>query len=152
MPHILYAFPRIEEVFSSVSSSVKEIINPIVHVVNENTLFTDEYILHIQNAIQLCVDQKLYLLIDFDKGMLSHQSKIIQYHLNYYFKEVLKIKFTDWRNELRVEYAKKMLQSGYLDNHKLESLAHECGFANHVSFFSLFKKYTDLTPKEFLKQ
>ena len=149
-PYILLGFPKKLMLPFNDKKDIQQVsvrIEPSYEA--DTNLFTKEYLENFKLLIQEIVNKKLFTNPDFDKTMLAHQTKIPQYHLDYYFKNVLHIKFTDWRNELRINYTKELLQTHYLEKNTLEALSQQCGFTNHVSFFTAFKKYTGLTPKEY---
>ncbi|OJV20689.1 MAG: hypothetical protein BGO30_05020 [Bacteroidetes bacterium 41-46] len=58
--------------------------------------------------------------------------------------------FTDFVNHYRVEYAKKLLLSD--ENHILEYIAEESGFASVNSLLRAFRKETGTTPGQFRKR
>lgn len=58
--------------------------------------------------------------------------------------------FTDFVNRYRVEYAKKLLLSE--DNHILDYIAEESGFASVNSLLRAFRKETGTTPGQFRKK
>jgi AraC-like DNA-binding protein len=63
--------------------------------------------------------------------------------------KVLKKSFFDLINEKRVEKA-KLLLSKKLNEMTIEGIAYEAGFNSRASFYRAFKKYTSLTPSEYV--
>ena len=59
--------------------------------------------------------------------------------------------FKDFINEYRVEAVKKMLLDGSSENFTLLSIAYDCGFNSKATFNRTFKKFTSITPTEYLK-
>ena len=59
--------------------------------------------------------------------------------------------FFDLINEKRVEKAKVVL-SDKINRMTIEGIAYEAGFNSRASFYRAFKKYTSLTPSEYLSQ
>jgi AraC-like DNA-binding protein len=57
--------------------------------------------------------------------------------------------FFDFINTYRVNEVKHLLTSSRTNDSKIESIAYDCGFNSKSSFYSIFKKHTHLTPKEF---
>jgi len=60
-------------------------------------------------------------------------------------------KFTEFRAEYRVNYAKKLLKEGGAKNTSIDGIGVLSGFSNRANFYSTFKNYTGLTPSEYLK-
>ncbi len=60
-------------------------------------------------------------------------------------------KFTDYLNELRVEEAKRLMESEEYAQAKLMAVAIDSGFNNKTSFLNAFKKYVGQTPSEYRK-
>lgn len=59
-------------------------------------------------------------------------------------------RFSTYLNELRINKAKELLLSG--SNEKIYWVAEQVGCGNNPQYFShLFKKYTKMTPKEFMQ-
>ena len=58
-------------------------------------------------------------------------------------------KFSSYLNEIRIKKAKQLLIS--CDSEKIYHVAEQVGCGNNPQYFShLFKKYTKLTPKEYI--
>lgn len=58
--------------------------------------------------------------------------------------------FKDFVNHYRVEYAKKLLKAE--ENHILDYIAEESGFASVNSLLRAFRKETGTTPGQFRKK
>ena len=52
-------------------------------------------------------------------------------------------------NSFRIDYAKNLIRNGYLDTFSIESLAKDSGFQAEVTFYRVFKKIHNCTPKEY---
>ncbi len=68
---------------------------------------------------------------------------VTQDHLALLFKRQYGITLHEYRSRLRVEKAGKMLRE---TDAPVAMIVHECGFGSLSSFYSLFKKYTGMTP------
>lgn len=82
---------------------------------------------------------------------LSMALDIPQHHLLYIFKVYLQKSLVEHRNELRVIMVKEALSKGLANQLTIESIGEQAGFNSRASFFQVFKKYTGLTPTQFLK-
>ena len=64
---------------------------------------------------------------------------------------MLKVKYTDWRNTLRIEYAKSKIDSGSNKTITLEALSLESGFSSQSTFIRSFKNVFSCTPSDYIK-
>ncbi len=151
-PQILYGLP-------SHVASIDDIETQPTVETPENTknngspdllLFTDEYIDEIERKLNEIVKQKEYCNLDLSRSKLSNLTGIPLHHLSYYFSNILNIKFTDWRNQLRVNHAKTLIASDTMKTITLDAIANQCGFGNRQNFIASFKKMTSMTPSEYL--
>ncbi|MFM1514308.1 response regulator [Helcococcus ovis] len=65
------------------------------------------------------------------------------------FKEDTNQTLTEYINIFRIKKAIKLM---YETNYSIENISYEVGFSNYRYFSSVFKKYMDITPSEFIKQ
>jgi len=115
-------------------------------------LFSVEYITRIDNYLIKCEQEELYNSPEFNLNSLVVGSNIPLHHLSFYFNNYKKLKFTDWRNKLRIEYACRAIQSGNFQSITLEALANQCGFTAQSTFIRAFKFFVGITPSEYIKQ
>ena len=96
-------------------------------------------------------ESEIYLNPNFSMEELSRSMNVPKHHLYYCFNSILKIKLTKIRSELRVEYAKKLIEDGLLDSLTLDAIGNKAGFSSRSSFQSTFKDEVGCTPGEYLK-
>jgi len=60
--------------------------------------------------------------------------------------------FNDFINSHRVEAIKEKLRAGEHEQLTLTSIAYDCGFNSKATFNRAFKKFTGISPREFLNQ
>lgn len=86
---------------------------------------------------------------------LNHLAESLDVHPNI-LSQVINSKenknFYDLVNEKRVNEFIRLTTSGLGQQYTLLSLAYDCGFNSKASFNRNFKKYTGVTPSDFLKQ
>lgn len=70
-------------------------------------------------------------------------------YLSYLFKQEMKIGFSNYVQELRIDYAKKLLSE---TNCKVKDVALRSGFGDYHYFSKIFKKFTGLSPAEYRKE
>jgi len=72
-------------------------------------------------------------------------------HLVFIFKYYSTIGFSEYRNKMRIEHAKKLIKNNFLVSNTLEALSIKVGFSSYNPFYSAFKKQTGVSPNEFSK-
>lgn len=75
---------------------------------------------------------------------VSHVNFILKFHCNE--------SFTDYKKIVRIHDATKLLEQGYLKEHKVESLSVTVGFTSYNTFSIAFKNITGVTVQEYLKR
>ena len=69
-------------------------------------------------------------------------------HISHCLESIPNFNFTDLVNSMRIEYAKNIMLTTHYRN---IDLALEAGFSSERSFHRSFKKYTGMTPGEYIK-
>ena len=113
--------------------------------------FSNEYEIEIESVIHNWIAEKKYLELNASLVAFSNYTNIPVHHLSYYFNALLKVKYSDWRNNLRIEYAKSQIDSGLNKSITLEALSIESGFATQSTFIKCFKNVFGCTPSEYIK-
>jgi AraC-like DNA-binding protein len=88
---------------------------------------------------------------DFNIAVLSKAMNVPQHHIAYIFKHVLKKSFVDYRNEMRVKYVISSLRKGMHKDFTFEAIGNNAGFTSRSTFFSVFKKHTEMSPMQYLE-
>ncbi len=114
-------------------------------------LFTTAYMGRIEASLQSCKDRQIFLNIDCKLTLISAELDIPAHHLTYFFNEIKKVSFSDWRNGLRIEYAKEKILQGATKTVTLQALSLKCGFASQSTFIRAFKKVTGNPPNYYIK-
>jgi AraC-like DNA-binding protein len=73
-------------------------------------------------------------------------------HINFIFKYHCNESFSDYKKIVRINDATKLLENGYLNKHKVETLAAFVGFTSYNTFSIAFKSITGVTTQEYLKR
>ena len=154
-PQILYGVPRIEK--NKITPSGNLSTNPPVeNLTTENNpadLDNPNPFEELSRKIEAFIyKNKPYLNEDFSLTDLSIEFKVPHHHISYCFRNILKIKFTDLRTSLRIEYAAKLLQEEMALDLSINGIAKKSGFPSRSSFYSSFKKIKGLTPIDFLEK
>jgi AraC-like DNA-binding protein len=116
-----------------------------------NSFFSNDYELEIEAAINNWIEEKKYLEENATLITVSTFTTIPMHHLSYYFNVVQKVKYTDWRNGLRIKYAKNQIDSGLNKSITLEALSIASGFSSQSTFIRSFKNVFGCTPSDYIK-
>lgn len=143
-PSVLYGFPK--RMMENYNIPKQE------NTKTELLLFTEDYIKTIELKIVELVKEEKFLEDKFDRTFTAEMIQIPPHHVDYYFRNVLNIKFTDWKNELKIEYAGKLLQNGMLEKLTLERIAEMSGYRNLTTFYAAFQKQKQMTPAKYAQQ
>ena len=90
-----------------------------------------------------------FLNADYSIKNLADDLHIHSYQLSGILNQHLGKNFNNYLNKYRVDYGKKLIQRGDINNLNLKGLAQKCGFNNRNSFTAAFKKHTGYTPSIF---
>ena len=160
-PQILYGLPIPKLVLENnpIDSGNQSLqnSNESAKTINENktvpvnTFFSYEYEIEIESVIHNWIAEKKYLEVNASLISISSHTNIPVHHLSYYFNSMLKVKYTDWRNTLRIEYAKSKIDSGSNKSITLEALSLESGFSSQSTFIRSFKNVFGCTPSDYIK-
>ena len=107
----------------------------------------------ISNKVSPVLHAILFMQNNFTKKItLEYVSKIANYSPNYFctiFKEYTGTSFTNYLNNLRFEYATKLLINTDLS---VSQISNRCGFNDYSHFLSLFKTKYGTTPKKYRQE
>ena len=97
------------------------------------------------------VDQKLYLDPYLSLDSLAAISQLSSGYLSSLINQYSSKNFSDYINEFRVEHAKRLIRDDEFKDYTVVSMGLESGFNSKSTFYSAFKKFTNMTPVEFRK-
>jgi len=95
-------------------------------------------------------EEKFYLNENFSSQDVLTKFKISRSKLDDLLVQSKGISFAEWLNSFRIEYAKKLLLSN--EQYTIDALSSMSGFSSRSAFYAAFKKITQTTPTEFIKQ
>jgi AraC-like DNA-binding protein len=116
--------------------------------INNETSEEDQELLH---AIETKMgEEKFYLNENFSSQHVFTNFKISRSKLDELLVQRKGISFAEWLNSFRIEYAKNLLLSN--DQYTIDALSTMSGFSSRSAFYAAFKKITQITPTEYIKQ
>ena len=166
-PHILYGLPLELSRNGDYSHGVQvnliqtespKIVSPIEtleekEVLTDQTygLFSEEYIGKINASLGEVIRDQLHLNPAFRLSTIEERFGLPAHHLTYFFNNIMHVSFSTWRNQLRIDHAKIMIENGLNSEITLNGVAEKCGYTTPSTFIRAFKQATGKTPSEYMK-
>ena len=97
-------------------------------------------------------EKEPYLEREFTLPQLAKEMNVPVHHIQKCFKEVHKTTFVDFKTGYKIRWAVEALHDPSFKNDTIDSIGACAGFNSKSQFYSAFKKYTGMTPKQFLKK
>jgi AraC-like DNA-binding protein len=142
-PQILYGITRTKESKVKIEEQVEEFQDE-----ERNEYFSD-----LKRTIEeLTVREQLFLLEEFSMEYLSKKLDIPIHHVRIVFKNYFQVRFTDYKNHVRVHHAIGLLQDNQNNALTIEAIGQNSGFSSRSTFFATFKKITGKTPLEYISR
>ncbi|MFN5089579.1 MAG: helix-turn-helix domain-containing protein [Bacteroidota bacterium] len=103
------------------------------------------------NAIESkMMEEKFYLNENFSSQDVLVHFEITRNKLDELLTHIKGLSFADWLNTLRIEYAKNLLLTH--NKYTIDAISSMSGYSSRSAFYAAFKKVTDITPTEFIRQ
>ena len=80
---------------------------------------------------------------------LAEEIRMSKGHLSFLINTYSEKNFSDYINGFRVDQVKNWILDDEFENYTIESIGLESGFNSKSTFYTAFKKFTDLTPSQF---
>lgn len=161
-PTILYGYPRSRKRIAgsdrnSVGASDEKLTDALDEQQSSNSDTVQESDLkfgltemEIKKKLELLLENKSYLDRDFNVTNCARELEMPAHHLSYFLNQYYGLSFSAYKNKLRMEHAKSLIQNGFLADNTMEALAWECGFASRSSFSKIFKGSTGVSPSVYV--
>jgi len=103
------------------------------------------------NAIESkMIEEKFYLNENFSSQDVLVHFEVTRNKLDELLTHIKGLSFADWLNSLRIEYAKNLLLTH--NKYTIDAISSMSGFSSRSAFYAAFKKVTNITPTEFIRQ
>jgi AraC-like DNA-binding protein len=120
-----------------------------VELADKQTSF--EHLEIYQARLEEILSTKPYLIKGYSLADLSKDTGIPRHYLSALVNKVYGLRFNDFINQHRIRYISDNLHDPAWDNLTIEGIGNEAGFNSRTTFFYAIKKFTALSPKEFLE-
>lgn len=154
-PELLFGKKKLENILAENNWEGVEVwsIKPLIKIqdkdvkLSQNISDVSKIIIKIKNSSRK--DSNFPNNLSIDK--LSTSIKIPKSHIDYIFKYHCHLSKVEFKNYQQIDYAINKIKKGFLNNQTMESLIENSGFKSKMTFYRSFKKFTDKTPGDFLK-
>ena len=103
------------------------------------------------NAIESkMIEEKFYLNENFSSQDVLVHFEVTRNKLDELLTHIKGLSFADWLNSLRIEYAKNLLLTH--NKYTIDAISSMSGYSSRSAFYAAFKKVTNITPTEFIRQ
>ena len=137
-PSILYGYPQQVKPSSNITTKAQS--DDLKFGLEEKEM---------NKKFQHLKESKSYLNQSFNLTECARELEMPSHHISYFLKQQHELSFAAYKNNLRIDHAKKLIEDGYLQKNTIEALAGECGFASRTSFSKIFKNATDISPSQY---
>ena len=161
-PEILYGYNFLNKTIDTAAekvllSSVWLIGGMVSHISNEKDKKIEEKIKpllldYLHQIEELSFYTQTFRNPDLSLDDIAVALNIPNSHINFIFKYHCNESITDFKKIVRIHDSIKLLESGYLNNHKVESLAETVGFSSYNTFNRAFKSITGVTTQDYIKR
>ena len=161
-PEILYGYNFLNKTIDEatekvVLGSVWHIEGTIIPVSSERDKKIDEKMKpllmeYLHQIEELSFHTHAFRNPDLSLDEIAVALKIPISHINFVFKYHCNESFTDYKKIVRIHDATKLLESGYLNENKVETLSAAVGFSSYNTFIVAFKSITGVTTQEYVKR
>jgi AraC-like DNA-binding protein len=120
----------------------------------ENATFTldDDTLQQYESTLFQVLDtQKNYLKHGYSSGDLAQDCNIPKHHLSYLLNKKLSVRYNDFINKLRIEYAQTLMQQENAYQLTIDAIAVKSGFSSRSTFIKYFQKHVGKNPSDYLR-
>lgn len=119
---------------------------------DKTSRLSPEDILHYKTALDnLLSVEEIYTDPEINLSSLAEKTGLSMNDLSYLINTSYKMNFYGLINNYRIEKVKQMLLNEKYSHLTILGVAYESGFTSKSTFNDLFKKYTGITPREYVK-
>ncbi len=147
-PDVLYGVPTSQNGVNNKTAkkTVKKDENEVPKKLN-----SEDPLNEVINRITTYIDEnKPYVNPDFSIDRISIDLQIPNNQISECLTIIYGKKFSEIKKELRVNYAKNLLENNTSEFITIDAIGQKAGFATRSNFYSAFKSITSTTPSEYI--
>ena len=99
---------------------------------------------------KLMNEKHMYLRRELKIVDVAREAGSCRTYVSAYINQTYNCSFSDYINRLRINHAMQLMKEQ--DDLKMQGVAIECGYVTEQSFYRNFKKFTGMTPTEWMHQ
>ena len=145
---ILFLFPKI--LFDSISYPDASLAR------NRAAQFKKGNAVEINQNITSLLDNYMatypFILPGFNLSKMALDLQLSERILSNYFNTELKISFSEWKNNQRIDYACKLIDEGKANKLTVEGISLNVGFSSRSKFIDAFKERKGVVPSTYIKE
>lgn len=93
-----------------------------------------------------------FIFPGFNLSKMALDLQVSERILSNYFNTELKISFSEWKNNQRIDYACKLIEEGKATKLTVEGISQNVGFSSRSKFIDAFKERKGVVPSTYIKQ
>lgn len=93
-----------------------------------------------------------FILPGFNLSKMALDLQVSERILSNYFNTELKISFSEWKNNQRIDYACKLIEEGKATKLTVEGISQNVGFSSRSKFIDAFKERKGVVHSTYIKQ
>jgi AraC-like DNA-binding protein len=145
---ILFLFPKI--LFDSISYPDASLArNRAAQLKKGNTVEINQ---NITKLLENYLITSPFILPGFSLSKMALDLQVSERILSNYFNTELKISFSEWKNNQRIDYACKLIEEGKATKLTVEGISQNVGFSSRSKFIDAFKERKGVVPSTYIKQ
>ncbi|WGH76683.1 helix-turn-helix domain-containing protein [Tenacibaculum tangerinum] len=142
---------KLNELLAKISK--KEDLNEKSFSLSNNFKIKDKHHQQIIEGLLKLEEKKYFLKEEFNLYNAAKKIGTNTTYLSKIIKEHKKMSFNDYTNELRINYIIELLSSDKkVRSYTTQAIGEIAGYKNAKSFTRIFKKYTGITPYQFIEK
>lgn len=120
---------------------------------NSKQTIDDDLIEKLTIGLKKLEIKKTFLNSNFKLVFVANKLNTNTAYLSQYFNQVMQKTFTEYTQELRIQYVlQKLIDAPYFRKYTLQAIAEEVGYKDANTFVRVFKKQTGLSPNYYIEK
>jgi len=118
--------------------------------IKQLTLSTEK-MLELKDLFEKYAAKEFYLNSNVDRKEVASYLNVQPHIFSAFISQAYQVNFNDLINRYRINYVEEGLRKEKWNELTLEAIAEKAGFNNRVTFLTAFKKFTGITPTQYIK-